>query len=272
MADADWAPPAKVDELFAGAGGSMVSGMNAPTAGARKQEDLPDGGAPFQLYSLGTPNGTKVSIMLEELGIPYDAHTISIGAGMQFNSGFVGVNPNSKIPCAIDKEGPDGKPIHLWESAAIVLYLAEKHGKFMPSDPRLKAETMQWLFWQMGGQGPMTGQFGHYFVYAPVKEHGARNYGVARYGMEVQRLCDVLDKHLAGRTWMVGSEYSIADIVCFSWFNMLRTAYVHSSGVAAKDFLGWEKYTNAVAWADRILARPAVVKGLTVCSMSALKK
>ena len=190
---------------------------------------------------------------------------VNIGTGAQFGSGFVNVNPNSKIPCAVDKDGPGGVPINLFESGSIVLYLAEKYNRFLPSDGRLKAEVMNWVMWQMGGQGPMTGNFGHFMVYAPADKIDARNYGVSRYGMEVQRICSVLDRHLEGRTYMVGEEYTVADIICFPWFNQLRTGYKHSSGIDAAGFLSIDKYANANAWADRILARPAVQRGMTVC-------
>jgi len=204
--------------------------------------------------------------MLEELGIDYDAHVVPL-TGDQFSSGFVGLNPNSKIPAAMDKEGPDGKPIHLFESASIVLYLAEKYNRFIPADKRLRQEVYNWLFWQMGGQGPMTGQFGHFFTYAPADKKEARNYGTARYGMEVQRICSVLDNHLSTRQYMVGDEYTIADMVIFPWFHSaLRKGYKHSSGVTGSDFLSVNKYVHLSAWADRILERPAVKRGVTVCT------
>lgn len=198
---------------------------------------------------------------------------INIGKGDQFTSGFVGVNPNSKIPALLDKEGPDGKPINLFESASILVYLAEKHGnKFYPTDPRLRAEVMNWLFWQMAGFGPMCGNFGHFMVYAPADKVEARDYGVARYGMEVQRLCSVLDLHLKGRTYVVGEEYTIADMAIYPWFSQLMKGYKHSSGVSANDFLSIEKYTNAIAWADRIAQRPAVQRGVTVCNFAGIGK
>jgi GST-like protein len=268
-----WAPPENIEALFAASAGSKFASINKPTAGARSEKELTVGDAPVQLYSLGTPNGHKVSIMLEELGIDYDAHVINIMNGDQFGSGFVGANPNSKIPAIVDKEGPDGKPINVWESASIILYLAEKHGKFIPKNPRDRQEVLNWLFWQMAGQGPMAGNFGHFMVYAPADQLQARNYGVSRYGMETQRLCSVLDQALAGKTYLVGEEYSIADIACFPWFNQLRKGYVHSTGIGANQFLSVEKnYPNAVAWANRILERPAVVKGLQVCSFSGVGK
>ena len=182
-----WTPPAKIEELFSKTAGNQFAAINAPTAGARTQVDLPRGPAPIQLYSLGTPNGIKVSILLEELeelGLTqYDAHIINIGKGDQFGSGFVQGNPNSKIPMAIDY-AVDGEPIRIFESASIVQYFAEKFGRFIPSDPRLRVEMNNWIFWQMAGQGPITGNFGHFFVYAPGDKAEARDYGVARYGMD----------------------------------------------------------------------------------------
>ena len=176
------------------------------------------------------------------------------------------MNPNSKIPAVVDKEGINGKSINLFESASIVIYFAEKYGKFIPSDPALRYEALNWVFWQMAGQGPMTGNFGHFMVYAPPDKIETRNYGVARYGMETQRLLSVLDNHLNGREFIVGDEYSIADIVIFPWFHHLRVGYKHPSGISAKDFLSIDLYSNANKWADRVLARPAVQRGITVCS------
>jgi len=268
----EWAPPATIEDLFAKTDGNKFSSINKPTAGARTQQELPVGSADLQLYSLATPNGQKVGILLEELGVDYDAFVINIGKGDQFTSGFVGVNPNSKIPALLDKNGPDGKPINLFESASIAIYLAEKFNKFIPKDPRQRYEVMNWIFWQMAGQGPMTGNFGHFFVYAPPDKKEARDYGVGRYGMEAQRLCDVLDKHLVGRTYIVGEEYTLADIIIFPWFNLLRVGYKHSSGLGAKDFLKVEQYKNAIAWADRIAERPAVQRGLQVCNWSGVGK
>jgi len=264
MAD-EWPPPAKVEELFPVLSGNRFSSINAPTAGARTQQDLPVGPAPFQLYSTTTPNGHKPAILLEELGIDYDAHLIQLN-GAQFTSGFTAVNPNSKIPAAVDKEGPDGNPINLFESGSILLYLADKYNRFIPSDKRLRQEVLNWLFWQVGGQGPITGNFGHFMVYAPPDKKDARNYGVARYGMEVQRLCSVLEHHLSTRKYMVGDEYTIADIAIFPWFNQIRTGYKHNSGIAALDFLSVSQYKHINEWADRILDRPAVKRGITVYS------
>eukprot|EP01034_Spumella_vulgaris_P024319 gene24319-30641_t len=269
---AEWKPKAKIEEHFAAAGGSKFSAINAPTAGPRVDKELPVGDAPIQLYSLATPNGQKISILLEELGVDYDAYVINIGIGDQFTSGFVGVNPNSKIPAAVDREGPDGLPVNLFESGSMVMYFAEKYKQFYPTDPRLRTEVLNWVMWQMAGQGPMTGNFGHFMVYAPADKLETRDYGVARYGMEVQRLCSVLDRHLEGRTYMVGEEYSIADIMIYPWFNQLLVGYGHPSGISANDFLTVSQYSNAIAWAARIGARPAVQRGMTVCKWGGVAK
>lgn len=260
-----WTPPPSIETLYAATAGNQFASINRPTAGSREEKEVPTGSAPIQYYSLATPNGNKVSICLEELGLDYDAHFINIGKGEQFNSGFVKINPNSKIPCLVDNDGPDGQPISLFESASICLYLCEKSDKFIFSDIRLKAEMMNWIFWQMSGQGAMTGNFGHFFVYAPDDKIETRDYGVARYGMEVQRLCDVLDKHLEGRSYIVGETYSLADIMNFPWFHQLRVGYPHKSGIKAAEFLDVAKYKNLNRWADEIIARPAVQRGITVC-------
>jgi GSH-dependent disulfide-bond oxidoreductase len=198
---------------------------------------------------------------------------INIGKGEQFTSGFVAVNPNSKIPALVDKEGPNNSgPINVFESASIILYLAEKYNRFFSTDLRQRTEILNWIFWQMGGLGPMCGNFGHFFVYAPSDAGEARDYGVARYGMEVQRLCSVMDQHLAGeagrsRTYIVGEEYTIADIALFPWFYALTKGYKHSvTGNDAKNFLSIDRYEHLNAWIQRILARPAVERGLTVCT------
>mmetsp|Transcript_389 Transcript_389/g.884 ORF Transcript_389/g.884 Transcript_389/m.884 type:complete len:334 (-) Transcript_389:14-1015(-) len=279
-----WIPPPKIEDLYAATTGNNFSSINAPTAGARKQQPLPKGSADFQLYSLATPNGWKVGILLEELGIDYDAHVINIGKGEQFNSGFVGANPNSKIPAAIDFAGPGGKPLALMEGGAILMHLCEKYPEkgFLPSDPRLRSQCLQWLFWQVGGQGPMTGNFGHFMVYAPANQVDARNYGVARYGMEVQRLCDVLERHLAGygdfcgndglrpegpRKFLVGEQYSVADIACLPWVLTIKgKGYDRPNQPRAQDFLGMDRYPNLNAWADRLTQRIQVQRGMRVCS------
>jgi GST-like protein len=183
---------------------------------------------------------------------------VQIGKGEQFTSGFVSVNPNSKIPSTIDFDGPGSQPINLFESGSIVLYLAEKYNKFLPPDPRLKTEVMNWVFWQMGGQGPMTGQFGHFFVYAPANKVETRVYGVTRYGMEVQCLLSVLNSYLCTRTYLVGEEYTVADIMCFPWANQVFVGYKHDCGIAARDFLFADQYTHVYAWIERIKQREGV--------------
>jgi GST-like protein len=188
-------------------------------------------------------------------------------AGDQFISGFVAVNPNSKIPAVVDLQGPGDKHLNLFESGSIMLYLADKFHRFIPQDPALRAECLNWVFWQMAGLGPMCGNFGHFMVYAPADECAARDYGVARYGMESQRLLSVLDQHLAGKIFMVGEEYTIADMVIFPWFHhVMLVGYKHASGIGASDFLSLDQYKHANAWAQRLLARPEVQRGLTVCT------
>mmetsp|Transcript_171019 Transcript_171019/g.548023 ORF Transcript_171019/g.548023 Transcript_171019/m.548023 type:complete len:312 (+) Transcript_171019:56-991(+) len=283
---AKWIPPERIEDLYKATDGNSFTGINQPTAGPRSESPLPRGETPFQLYSLATPNGWKVGILLEELGIAYDAHVINIGKGEQFSSGFVGASPNSKIPAAVDFDGPGGEPMALMEGAAIMLYLCEKYPDrgFCPSDVRLRSECLQWLFWQVGSQGSMTGNFGHFMVYAPPGQVDARNYGVARYGMEVQRLLDVLERHLAGigdfrgspgrcasgpRTFLVGEAYSVADMACLPWVLMLRgTGYDRPGQPRARDFLGLGRYPNVSAWVDRLASRPAVQRGMRVCAGS----
>ena len=221
----EWAPTESIEDLFPAPGG-----INSHVSGAREEVPLPRGPAPIQLYSLATPNGKKVGIFLEELheacGVEYDAHVFRISEQMQFHSGFTNGNPNSKIPMCID-HSMEGGPLRLFESASIILYFAEKYNKFWFQDPRLKAEGLNWIFWQMAGQGPITGNFGHFYSYAPNDQVEARNYGVIRYGMDSMRLADVLDKHLEGKLYMVNEEYSIVDMICFPWFQYLRNGYKH---------------------------------------------
>lgn len=211
----------------------------------------------IQLYSLATPNGQKVSIALEELGLDYDAHTINIMEGDQFTDKFLEVNPNSKIPAIIDPTGADGEALPIMESGAILLHLAEKTGKLLSKDSRLRSETLQWLFFQMGGIGPMFGQFGHFYKYA--KENCDHPYPVERYAKEAKRLLAVLDKRLEGRTYLVGEEYSIADISIFPWVGCLDQFY------NASEFLGLDTYKNVNAWFKRCSERPASIKGAKVC-------
>ncbi|KAG6546191.1 hypothetical protein Mapa_012227 [Marchantia paleacea] len=213
----------------------------------------------IELYSLATPNGMKVSVALEEMGVEYNAHTIDIRKGDQFTPEFIAVNPNSKIPAITDPNGPDGKPFNLFESGAILVYLGEKTGKFLPSDPRLKYETIQWVFFQMGGVGPMFGQFGHFYKFA--KEKCDHPYPVERYSTEAKRLLGVLEKRLEGTDFLVGNQYTIADMATFPWVHCLDIGY------HAVEYLGLSNFPNVIAWKERCMARPATAKGLTVCSM-----
>ncbi|KAL3675451.1 hypothetical protein R1sor_025399 [Riccia sorocarpa] len=212
----------------------------------------------IELYSLATPNGIKVSVALEEMGLEYNPHTINIGKGDQFKPEFIAVNPNSKIPAITDPNGPDGKPIQVFESGAILIYLAEKTGKFLPTDPRLRYETIQWLFFQMAGVGPMFGQFGHFYKYAGEKCKDP--YPVERYSTEAKRLLGVLEKRLEGRQFLVGDQYTIADIATFPWVRCLETGY------NAAEYLGLSNLPNVVAWRARCEERPATARGLTVCA------
>lgn len=211
----------------------------------------------IQLYSLGTPNGQKVSVALEEMGLPYDAHLINIMQGDQFKDEFVQINPNSKIPAIVDPDGPGGNHA-VFESGAILLYLAEKSGKFLSHDPKKRSETLQWLFFQMGGVGPMFGQFGHFFKYA--KDKCDHEYPVERYTKETKRLLSVIDKRLEGRDFLV-DEYSIADMAIFPWVLCLDKFY------HAREYLGLDEYRNINNWVNRICERPASHKGLGVLSV-----
>lgn len=257
-------PPAKLQVVVDKYNSFTSTSLNRPISGSTRDEPLQVGSARIQLYSLGTPNGKKVSIFLEELGVDYDAYTVNIGKGDQFGTGFVGVNPNSKIPALVDLDGPDGEKIDLFESGSILYYLAEKFpNPFLPENPRLRAEIRNWAFWQMAGQGPIFGNFGHFFVYAP--DNVDRDYGVLRFGMEVKRLCHVIETHLEGKTYLVGEQYTLADIINFPWFHALRTGYKHKNGNDANNFLDFvQDYPNIQAWIDRIAARPAVQRGLQV--------
>lgn len=258
-AEDEWKPPAKVEDLFA----RIPKGkQNSPVAGARTQQELPEGKASLQLYSLGTPNGQKVSILLEELQVDYDAHLINIAAGDQYTSGFVAINPNSKIPAMLDRHGPNGQPVRLFESASIMVYLANKYQQFLPRDPALQAEAYNWLFWQMSALGPAAGNFGHYFLHAPPDALAARDYSTARYGVEVQRLCSLLDQHLHDRQHMIGDAYSIVDMICLPWINQLLVGMAHG-GVRAKDFLSIDRYGSLLKWAERCLDRPATQRGIS---------
>ncbi len=214
----------------------------------------------IQLYSLATPNGQKVSIALEEMGLPYNAHTINIMDGDQFSDEFIKINPNSKIPAIVDPNGPDGSPLAIMESGAILIYLAEKSKKFLPQDERLRSETLQWLFFQVGGVGPMFGQFGHFYKYAGDKcDHP---YPIQRYATETKRLLSVLEKRLTNRNFIVGDDYTIADMSIVPWIVCLKKFY------QAEDFLHLSQFERVNAWVDRILDRPLTLAGTKVCSLN----
>ncbi len=213
----------------------------------------------IQLYSLATPNGQKIGIALEEMEVPYSAHVVNITKGDQFKPEFVAINPNSKIPAIVDPDGPDGLPISIFESGAILVYLAQKSKKFLPEDPKLQIETIQWLFFQMGGIGPMFGQFGHFFKYAVDKcDHP---YPLERYSTESRRLLGVLDKHLQSKTFLVGEQYTIADMSIVPWINGLSVFY------KADEKLGLSEFKNVQAWVARILMRPKTAAGMLVCRL-----
>src|SRR6202161_3611719 len=233
-------------------GGAWAS-INRPISGATHDKDLPVGRHPFQLYSLGTPNGVKVTVMLEELlalghsGAEYDAWLIKIGNGDQFGSGFVAVNPNSKIPALLDHSGP--APIRIFESGAILLYLAEKFGSFLPEEQPARAECLSWLFWQMGSAPYLGGGFGHFYAYAPTKIE----YAIDRFAMEVKRQLDVLDRRLADHEYIAGGDYTIADIAVWPWYGGLAKGWAYG----AAEFLSVQDYKNVQRWADAIAARAA---------------
>jgi len=255
--------PPKVWTWEQGNGGQFAS-INRPTAGAQTEVELQVGKHPLQLYSLATPNGQKVTILLEELlaagheGAEYDAWLINIGKGDQFGSGFVAVNPNSKIPALMDHAPIDGgKPIRLFESASIITYLAEKFGAFLPSETRARAETLNWLFWQMGSAPFLGGGFGHFYAYAPMKIQ----YAIDRYAMEVKRQLDVLDRHLANNQFMAGADYTIADMAIWPWYGKIALGEAYGD---AGTFLDAASYKNVLRWTNEIGARPAVKRGLMV--------
>ncbi|MEE2721718.1 MAG: glutathione-dependent disulfide-bond oxidoreductase [Pseudomonadota bacterium] len=251
--------PPKVWKQDAETGGKFAS-INKPTAGAQFTRELPRGEHPLQLYSLGTPNGIKVTMLLEELlaagesGAEYDAWLIRIGEGDQFGSGFVDINPNSKIPALLDVS--TDPPTRVFESGAIMLYLAEKFGKFVPMEGTARAECLSWLFFQMGSAPYIGGGFGHFYHYAPVKIQ----YAVDRFTMETKRLLDVIDKTLADRRFLCGDEMNIADIANFAWFGNLL---LHNQ-YEATEFLQVESYESAQRWAQEIQARPAIQRGRRV--------
>ena len=241
--------------------GGRFASINRPIAGPTHEKELPVGKHPLQLYSLATPNGVKVTIMLEELlalghaGAEYDAWLIKIGDGDQFGSGFVAVNPNSKIPALMDRSGP--KPIRVFESGSILLYLAEKFGAFLPSGHAARTERLNWLFWQMGSAPYLGGGFGHFFAYAPIKIE----YAIDRFSMEVKRQLDVLDRHLADNEYMAGKDYTIADMAIWPWYgNMVAGKSYENSGT----FLDVKTYTNVDRWQKQIGMREPVKRGRMV--------
>jgi GST-like protein len=237
--------------------GGRFANINRPIAGPTHEKDLPVGRHPLQLYSLGTPNGVKVTIMLEELlalghrGAEYDAWLIKIGDGDQFGSGFVAVNPNSKIPALMDRSGPT--PIRVFESGSILLYLAEKFGAFLPTEGRSRAECLSWLFWQIGSAPYLGGGFGHFYAYAPTKIE----YAIDRFAMEVKRQLDVLDRRLAENEYLAGSTYTISDMATFPWYGGLAKGWLYG----AAEFLSVQDYKHVQRWADMLLERPAVRRG-----------
>jgi GST-like protein len=238
--------------------GGRFANINRPIAGPTHEAELPVGRHPFQLYSLATPNGQKVTIMFEELlaaghtGAEYDAWLIRIDGG-QFSSGFVAVNPNSKIPALMDRSGPE--PVRVFESGAILLHLAEKFGAFLPTD-KTRAEALSWLFWQMGSAPYLGGGFGHFYAYAPTKIE----YAIDRFAMETKRQLDVLDRRLAEAEYLAGKDFSIADMAVWPWYGGLSKGLLYGSG----EFLAVHEYKNVIRWADQIAARPAVKRGVMV--------
>ena len=258
MADPTYTPP----EVWAPdtENGGRFASINRPTAGAREDKELPVGEHDFQLYSLATPNGVKAGIMLEELleaghsGAEYDAWTISISDGDQFGSGFVDLNPNSKIPTLLDRSGPE--PIRVFESGAILLHLAEKFGAFLPADTT-RAEVLSWLFWQVGSAPFIGGGFGHFYAYAPEKFE----YPINRYAMETKRLFDVADKRLSQSEYLGGKDYTIADIASWPWLSPFVTGGIYGE---ARKFLSIREYTHVERWVKQIAERPAVRRGRIV--------
>ena len=240
--------------------GGQFANINRPISGATHEKDLPVGQHPLQLYSLGTPNGVKVTIMLEELlaaghvGAEYDAWLIRIGDGDQFSSGFVDINPNSKIPALVDHSV--GEPLRIFESGAILVYLAEKFGAFLPTETRARAEVMSWLMWQMGSAPFLGGGFGHFYAYAPVKIE----YAIDRYAMEAKRQLDVLNRNLAQREFVAGNDYSIADMAIWPWYGLLAKGLAYNAG----EFLQVQEYQHVNRWADQLMQREPVRRGRMV--------
>ena len=258
MSDKEYTPP-KVWTWDKSSGGRFAN-INRPIAGPTHEKELPVGKHPIQLYSLGTPNGQKVTIMLEELlaaghsGAEYDAWLINIGQGDQFGSGFVSINPNSKIPAMVDHSEP--KPVRVFESGAMLVYLAEKFGAFLPTDRAKRAETMSWLFWQMGATPFLGGGFGHFYAYAPEKIE----YAINRYAMETKRQLDVLDRRLAEVEYIDGDGYSIADMAIWPWYGALANGELYGGG----EFIESYTYTNVIRWYELVGRRPAVKRGRMV--------
>jgi GST-like protein len=254
----DYTPP-KVWTWNKPSGGRFAN-INRPIAGPTHDKELPVGRHPLQLYSLGTPNGQKVTILLEELlalghaGAEYDAWPVKIGEGEQFGSGFVAINPNSKIPALLDRSGP--KPIRVFESGAMLLYLAEKFGALLPKDTAGRAECLSWLFWQMGSAPYLGGGFGHFYAYAPSKIE----YAIDRFAMETKRQLDVLDRRLAETPYLAGDDYTIADIAVWPWYGGLAKGLLYGAG----EFLSVQDYKNVQRWTDAIAQRPAVRRGRIV--------
>ena len=242
------------------AGGNKWANINSPESGARFEQELPVGEHPLQLYSLGTPNGQKVTIMLEELlaagvtAAEYDAFLINIGESDQFSSGFVAVNPNSKIPALVDKSGEN--EVNVFESASILVYLAEKFGKFLPTEGLARTQTLNWLFWAQGSAPFLGGGFGHFYAYADEKQQ----YPINRFAMEAKRQLDVLDKHLAQNTYMAGDEYTIADMAIWPWYGSLALGNLYN----AAEFLQVHTYTHVRRWAGQVQSREAVQRGRIV--------
>ena len=259
MTDSSIYAPPKIWAWNKDSGGRFAN-INRPIAGPTHDKDLPVGRHPLQLYSLATPNGVKVTVMLEELlalghhGAEYDAWLIKINQGEQFGSGFVAANPNSKIPALVDHSGP--APIRVFESGAILLYLAEKFGALLPVDAARRAECLSWLFWQMGSAPFLGGGFGHFYAYAPTKIE----YAVDRYAMEVKRQLDVLDRRLAESRYLAGDDYSIADMAVWPWYGALVKGQLYEAG----EFLRVQDYANVLRWTDEIAQRPAAQRGRMV--------
>ena len=259
MSDSTNYSPPKIWTWTKANGGAFAS-INRPVAGPTHEKELPRGKHPLQLYSLATPNGVKVTVMLEELlatghaGAEYDAWLIRINTGDQFGSGFVDVNPNSKIPALLDCSGP--KPVRVFESGSILLYLAEKFGAFVPSEPALRAECLSWLFWQMGSAPFLGGGFGHFYTYAPTKIE----YAIDRFAMEAKRQMDVLDRRLAESAYVGGDEYTIADMAIWPGYGVLARGQLYEAG----EFLQVSEYTHVQRWAEEIANRPAVKRGRMV--------